>query len=260
VHGKEEVSKMQNLSFKRMIFKFKKDLFNYKPTTLMRYLSLQKRNALLGSGEFYVPRKGKEDWRLYGDLQNVSHLIRYEWAHHVLRDKGTSKVLDIACGCGYGSHLLSQSVTQVYGVDLSTKAIEYAKSNYQKDNIEFVQGDIVDLLTTFDKQSFDAIVSFDTVEHIRTEKWLEIFRDLLKRSGSTLLLSTPVRAETTRNPANKWHFIEYSAEDLLGKLSIFDRVLYGDAMPHYAIFEEANLKFKRSLFAKDPNPCVCESL
>jgi ubiquinone/menaquinone biosynthesis C-methylase UbiE len=255
---KKGVLLMMNLSLKRMVFKMKKDLFNIQPTTLMRYLSLQKRNALLGSGEFYVPRIGKDDWRLYGDLQNVSHLIRYEWAHHVLSDRGIQNVLDIACGCGYGSHLLSQSIPQVFGVDLSTKAIEYAKKHYQRENIEFIQGDIVDLLTIFEKNSFDAIVSFDTVEHIKTEKWLDIFKSLLKSNNSVLLLSTPVRAETTRNPANKWHFIEYSAEDLLDKLSVFDNVLYGKAMPHYAIFEEANIKFKRDLFAKDPNPCVCE--
>lgn len=49
-------------------------------------------------------------------------------------------VLDIACGVGYGSYLMSKNpdVVKITAVDKSEKAIANARESFQKNNIEFI--------------------------------------------------------------------------------------------------------------------------
>ena len=252
------MSKLVDLRPRRVAAKLKKDLYNWKPMTLWRYFTLQIRHLKMGGGEFYIPQKGMEDWRLYGDLQNVSHLLQYDWASHVLRDREVGNVLDIACGSGYGSYRMSFDVPRVCAVDPNPQALEYAKENYLREGILFYKLTVDELLTVFEQDYFDAIVSIGTVEHLNSESWVDIFRTLLKNDG-VLILSTPVRAETDFHPDNRWHTMEYSGEDLLDRLRVFGRALYGQEMPYYSLFEKANIKFGRKLFAQGPNPIVCVS-
>lgn len=94
------------------------------------------------------------------------HVQRYLLAaEHI-----NGSVLDIACGCGYGSSILSDKAVSVLGVDYSKEAIDYAKSNYSKPNISFMVGDLSKL------GDFDSIVSLETLEHIQIpiQKILEL--------------------------------------------------------------------------------------
>src|SRR4051812_7358615 len=63
------------------------------------------------------------------------HVRRYEEAARFVRGQ---RVLDIACGVGYGSQLLGRGgAEQVVGVDLSPDAIRYAQAHYLMPNIQF---------------------------------------------------------------------------------------------------------------------------
>src|SRR5947207_1614887 len=67
------------------------------------------------------------------------HLERYEFAaQHV---KGP-RILDLACGVGYGSRLLRDRIPEatVTGLDLSESAVSYAKSRYAADRLDFLVG------------------------------------------------------------------------------------------------------------------------
>lgn len=100
-----------------------------------------------------------------GKVLEAEHLNRYKFASEYIQDK---KVLDIGCGTGYGTALLALKAKKIVGVDIdiSKEAINYAKNNYSKKNIEFYVGNATNLNFLKDEE-FDAIVSFETIEHMR---------------------------------------------------------------------------------------------
>jgi len=89
------------------------------------------------------------------------HVERYLLAQKYCSDKN---VLDAACGCGYGSNILSQNAGSVTGVDFSNEAIEYAKIHWNRQNIIFKTYDLNSNISNLGK--FDVIVSFETIEHL----------------------------------------------------------------------------------------------
>lgn len=97
------------------------------------------------------------------------HVARYEWVAARL-PKG-SRVLDLACGVGYGARILAEAGHTVIAVDASTEAIEYAHDHYHHDRVTFVnelaEDAHVDSLGTF-----EALVSFETIEHLAEPGWV----------------------------------------------------------------------------------------
>ncbi|MHA1665055.1 MAG: class I SAM-dependent methyltransferase, partial [Candidatus Njordarchaeales archaeon] len=68
----------------------------------------------------------------------------------------------MACGDGYGSHFLAiRGAKIVFGVDISEIAVRVAKRYYAHPNVEYIQGDVLNL--PFPDNFFD-VVSFETIE------------------------------------------------------------------------------------------------
>ena len=85
------------------------------------------------------------------------HVERYRFAATQLR----GRVLDAACGCGYGSRILHDSGCDVTGIDIEPAAIDYAEKHWKGPKYA-----VVDLNTQMPHQAFDAVVSFETLEHL----------------------------------------------------------------------------------------------
>ncbi|MDH4068359.1 MAG: class I SAM-dependent methyltransferase [Dehalococcoidia bacterium] len=136
------------------------------------------------------------------------HIARYVFARQFVRGKA---VLDIACGTGYGaSYLLNKGAKTVVGGDNSEEAIEYARLHYQKDRLSFLRCDAQQML--FRDWSFDVIVSFETIEHLRRyEDFLEGCRRALKDDG-VFICSTPNR-DGRFGYENPTHFREFAPEE-----------------------------------------------
>ncbi len=101
------------------------------------------------------------------------------------------RVLDAACGEGYGSYLLAQSARHVTGLDLSFAAVAHARSRYPRDNLAFVAGSITAIPLA--PASVDLVVSFETVEHLSAQReMLAEFRRVLA-PGGLLVISSPNR-------------------------------------------------------------------
>lgn len=133
-------------------------------------------------------------------------LSRYEFALEIIQEG--SMVLDLGCGTGYGSELLSAR-SRVIGVDSSTKAIRFAKSNYK--GPAFMVADAH--LLPFSKNKFDFVVSYELIEHLKKPKtFLTQVRRVLK-TGGTLILSTPNR-DYKKTMASPYHEREYTANEL----------------------------------------------
>lgn len=130
--------------------------------------------------------------------------IRYEHFHrYALAAEWVTglKVLDAACGEGYGSHLLAASAKQVTGIDISPEAVAHARANYTADNLVFTESDCT--RTPFEDQSFDCIISFETLEHLQDhEALMAEFRRLLKPAGF-LVISSPDKAIYTDRMGNE---------------------------------------------------------
>jgi SAM-dependent methyltransferase len=142
------------------------------------------------------------------------HVYRYAFATRFVMRK---RVLDIACGEGYGAAALIQAgAAQVIGVDVSEMACAHARNKYgldarlgNTDNIPLPGG------------SVDVVVSFETIEHVlEPGRFLdECFRVLAP--GGRLVISTPNRKVHTdklgvRNPHHCSELTEDEFASLLG--------------------------------------------
>jgi ubiquinone/menaquinone biosynthesis C-methylase UbiE len=116
----------------------------------------------------------------------IEHLHRYAIVDKYIEGK---IVLDIASGEGYGSNLMSEKATFVYGVDIDTTAVQAAKLKYKKENLDFLTGSAIEIPVK--DSSIDVVVSFETIEHHdkHCEMMAEIKR-VLKPNG-ILIISTP---------------------------------------------------------------------
>jgi ubiquinone/menaquinone biosynthesis C-methylase UbiE len=116
----------------------------------------------------------------------AEHYHRYFLARELCRGKD---VLDVASGEGYGSALLSQTAKSVVGVEIDPKCVEHAAHEYRAANLRYLTGDTVKL--PLRDKSVDAVVSFETIEHISDQgAFLSEVKRVLRPSG-LLLVSTP---------------------------------------------------------------------
>lgn len=148
------------------------------------------------------------------------HIERYHFAQQHLR---SGRVLDIACGVGYGSEILAQRENvQVLGVDVSADAIEYAKNSVDIPNIEFFQESAFSFLERH-TESFDTIVSLETIEHLaEPQKFAELLTSALKPSGY-LVVSAPVTPSVDANPHHLHDFTEQSLRDTFLSLGLNEK-------------------------------------
>lgn len=137
------------------------------------------------------------------------HLVVYEWIAE--RTIGR-RVVDMACGEGYGSEVLSRGARSVVGVDANPEAHEHARLRYVRQNLRFER----DLVETF-SEPCDAVVFLQTIEHVQNPgEILEHFKAMLAPGGiayvstPNLLTLAPPGAEKSENP---WHVKEYRADE-----------------------------------------------
>ncbi|GEN47134.1 class I SAM-dependent methyltransferase [Alkalibacillus haloalkaliphilus] len=121
----------------------------------------------------------------------LEHIARYQFALPYLH----GRVLDLSCGSGYGSHMIIKSrkreVEEVVGIDLDPKVINYAKGEYYHPKTQFIEANATDATLVDLIGTFDAIVSFETIEHIAEEQALLNNYYRLLKPGGTLVVSTP---------------------------------------------------------------------
>jgi SAM-dependent methyltransferase len=122
------------------------------------------------------------------------------------------RVIDMACGEGYGSAVLAQSAASVVGVDANPEAHEHARLRYRRDNLRFER----DLVERFGEPA-DAVVFLQTIEHLSEPvAALARFRTLASEAG-TVYVSTPnvltLAPQGAERSGNPWHVREYRAQE-----------------------------------------------
>ncbi|MBN1349409.1 class I SAM-dependent methyltransferase, partial [candidate division KSB1 bacterium] len=109
---------------------------------------------LKDDGERIIPTKPGEISFVY-----ARHKFAYQYAQNFVENK---TVLDVGCGTGYGSKILSEKATYVHGIDYDSDAINYCKQHYSGSNIEFYQADATKFAG---ERKFDVAVCFQAIEH-----------------------------------------------------------------------------------------------
>ncbi len=151
------------------------------------------------------------------------HLAVYEWIGGRVAGQ---RVIDMACGEGYGSEVLSRSAASVIGVDANPDAHEHARLRYVRSNLRFERG-MVEIHGEPGRQ--DAVVFLQTIEHVQDPvAVLAHFRSLLA-SGGTAYVSTPnvvtLAPASAAKSSNPWHIREYRADEFRGLCAaVFDQV------------------------------------
>jgi len=127
------------------------------------------------------------------------------------------QVLDYGCGCGYGTFILSKNAKSVYGMDLDSKAIEFAKRYNNAKNIHYINDSSY-------SDSFDLIVAVEVLEHIPPRKVKAFVSDLRKSlaDNGLMVFTTPIMDKTiTHHLVSSLHdhYREYNKEGFLKVLN-----------------------------------------
>ncbi|MBP6564074.1 MAG: class I SAM-dependent methyltransferase, partial [Burkholderiales bacterium] len=158
------------------------------------------------TGERFVP--GIEGEIVY------EHVHRYAFARRYAAGR---RVLDAACGEGYGSAILAGAAREVVGVDIDPATVAHARASYASvRNLSFVEGSAAKL--PLPDASVDLVVSFETIEHLEAgdqPRMLAEFARVLADDG-TLVLSAPNRPEysESRGYVNPFHRHEHDRAEL----------------------------------------------
>jgi SAM-dependent methyltransferase len=160
------------------------------------------------TGERLLPEQQR------GELVHAQHLARYRFAAQFARGR---RVLDAACGEGYGTAILAAAGARAAaGVDIDQATVDHALAKY---GLDFKRADVATL--PFEDGSFDLVVSFETLEHVPdAARTIAEFRRVLA-DGGVLIASTPNSDRYLVD--NEFHTREYTARE------------FGDMLaPHFA--------------------------
>ena len=160
-------------------------------------------NILEFTGERFTPECVREIW--------YEHWHRYAFAR---RWAAGRRVLDVACGEGYGAALLAGVAASVTGADLNAAAVAHARTRYPGGNLRFIEADATNL-SALPAQSFDLITSFETLEHVAAQDALLAGCARLLAPGGMLMVSTPDKRQYTdaTGVANPHHVQELYREE-----------------------------------------------
>ncbi|HEY6425511.1 MAG TPA: glycosyltransferase [Pseudonocardiaceae bacterium] len=164
------------------------------------------------------------------DLQVVyEHYHRYALA---ARFTTGARVLDLACGEGYGPALLAAGAREVVGVDIDPQTVAHAAANYPRENLRFTVGSMIDPELLAGAGQFDVITCFEALEHVEDHDMLVAVARALLTPGGLFLTSTPdvtVYSHEHGND-NPYHVRELTAAEF--------RTLLGDSFRHIAVLRQ----------------------
>lgn len=161
---------------------------------------------------------GKAVERIYPskwEMQEISRTMRmfeHMKRYNLIKRYCYGTVVDIACGTGYGTFLLSNNpdVKELYGFDINEEAIEYARKEFQHPKIEFEVGNTDSFIGNLEEIPVDTLVSLETIEHLSNPTLFAHNVSIL--APSILVVSFPDKKSTHFNPH---HLHDFSTQDII---------------------------------------------
>lgn len=180
-------------------------------------------------------------------------LARSVAAYREAAKRVSGSVLEIGTGSGYGTEIIAPAVVSLITVDKHAPAPLKGTciDGTGRGNVEFRRMKVPPL--DFPPGSFDFVISFQVIEHIRDDfAFLDEVRRVLKHGGQFIVTTPNATASLTRNP---WHIREYTSGEFSSLMeSRFERVeamgVFGNE--RVAEYYERNKESVRRITRFDP--------
>lgn len=159
--------------------------------------------------------------------------FRYELAQKYISKSDV--VLDIACATGWGTRMLAEHAKSVIGGDIEPASIAAASIDIPS-NVHFQVEDC--LAMSFADETFDVVVSCETLEHVDAAAFLQECRRVLKLNG-ILVISTP-QNRFGHIPITIEHTHEFSAKELRDVCGSFFHVITQQGLKQGRILKDGD--------------------
>ncbi len=146
----------------------------------------------------------------------VRHLTYTSFVVDQVKQIAPASLLDMGCGDGRLIFEVKGWIPQIVGVDLSEKALAFARA-FNPD-IEFVCADIATV-----SGKYECVTLIEVLEHIPDEEVSDFIQNvarLVHRDGCLLIL-----VPTVNVPLNKKHYRHYDLEQLKGTLAPYFEIM-----------------------------------
>lgn len=133
-------------------------------------------------------------------------------------------VVDVGCGLGIGTNILSHEADYVLGLDKNQESVEYAKQMFarHKNNVywspqvDFMVSDVVN--EEREMMKFDFVVCLEVFEHLKNTKPLLAFLKRVWSGKGAIFISSPNRnawagQERATKPLNDHHVRELTLQE-----------------------------------------------
>jgi len=145
------------------------------------------------------------------DMYQKSHIRRYEFAQKYVQNTMTCG--DFACGTGYGTVILAKKAMTAIGADIDDRVVKEIQKRYvEQKNVSFVNKNLLNLSY---KNTFDVLVSFETIEHLKEKyipKLFQIFHSAVKQKG-TFIFSTPYIQKPTKEAVDPGFHLTFNIDE-----------------------------------------------
>ncbi|MHB8397100.1 MAG: class I SAM-dependent methyltransferase [Thermoplasmataceae archaeon] len=175
----------------------------------------------LGDAKFPIPK-----FETFEELENYMEKYHgYEASNNLFfgREFANKEVVEVGCGHGFVTFLISQRCKSVTGYDIDKPAIDYAEEMRRKFNVQNVKFVSYDGTFRDGSNTFDVAISMDVIEHVPnpTQYLKEIYKIL--KPGGVLLVGTPNGMIANKNKCiirthSRFHIMEYTPSELVSFL------------------------------------------
>lgn len=183
--------------------------------------------------------------KLETDILIRRHIERYA----LVRKYVFGKVIDVACGVGYGTYLMAKNpdVQEILGVDCNEESIQMAKENYEGARIKFCHSRIEDI-----EEKCDVLISLETIEHLEDPKVLGELA--IKCGAKEVIVSFPHKKTTHYNKYHLWDIEEADVKFIFEGYECINKIIHGDSTFMHLIKRDNYVcKPKRYLNKRDIN-------
>ena len=174
-----------------------------------------------------IADQGERVSHLVKDFGYYGHLSIYDFAAQFCQQ---AVVLDAGSGAGYGAAFLAErGAHQVYGIDVSAKAVAFSQHHFQRPNLEFQVASLEQL--AFPPGFFDVIYTSNVLEHVPdVPGFLRAAHIALKPTGTLVVAVPPITDDRLLylnliNPyhLNLWspHQWEFVLKQFFGEVRVF---------------------------------------
>lgn len=159
---------------------------------------------------FYMSTQVADDMRKKHELEHGRKLMvnpAHIWGHaslagqrrvnrrivrmtELLRPTTNTRIVELGCGTGIFSRELAKTGAQILSIDLSPELLSMARSSVQASNVQFLEGDCMELEKIPQVSNVDAVAANSVLHHLNVPKALHSMFQVL-RPGGMIVFSEP---------------------------------------------------------------------